>query len=143
MTGGRSRWWATVALVAALAGGCSSGRSDLGTSNGPCYVALPAATTAVHGKGNLVGVHRATVVGLHRSESLYEVASRGGRSGGSQVCLVAWSGHFRADQVDQPAGRATGRLAVVVVTYPGNQVQGTVLLRRFPIEFGHARLGPS
>jgi hypothetical protein len=131
---------ATVALVMGL-GACSAVRSDLGTTNGPCYVALPPASAAVHGQGKLAGVRLVTVSSLERLGDLYSVADVlvSGKPV-THVCLVAYTGRFSADQVEQPHGRSAGHLAVVVVSYHGNQLLGTVLFARAPVRFGHSRL---
>jgi hypothetical protein len=146
---GGARWSATLAgaLAVAVSGvlsGCSPLRNGLGTSNGPCYVALPAASAAVHGSGRLVGVRLVAVPGLRRAApSVYAVASVPGGAPVSKVCLVAYSGRFSSSSVSMPRGRPGGRLAVVVLVYPGNRLLGTIIFRHIPLEFGHARLGPA
>ena len=53
-------------LAAGLVTGCTSVRSNLGTSDSPCYLTLPAAARAVGSHGRLVGVHLVTLAGLRR-----------------------------------------------------------------------------
>src|SRR5271166_857280 len=107
--GGRRGLGVLVAAVVLAAGlsACSSVHSDLGTSNGPCYVALPPASAAVHGQGHLAGVRLVTVASLRPIRLLYPVAavSRRGKPV-THVCLVAFTGHFTARSVEAPRGRA-------------------------------------
>ena len=144
--GGRRRWGSAALAVlvgAATLAGCTAVRNDLGTANSPCYVALPAARQAVHSQGRLVGVHLVSVSSLARAPGLYRVAhvSPNGRPVG-KVCLVAFSGHYTAAAVEEPRGRASGHLAVVVLRYQGNNLLGTVLFQRSPQAFGHSHFGP-
>jgi len=53
------------------------------------------------------------------------------------VCLAAYTGHFTASSVQKPHGRSSGKLAVAVVTSPGNKLLGTVILNRVPVRFQH------
>jgi hypothetical protein len=128
-----------VVTIALGVSACSAVRNDLGTSNGPCYVAIPAATAAVHHTGKLAGLRLERVAALHRTSHLYQVA--GGAGAGSQrVCLVAFKGSFDHSGVTAPQGRSQGGFAVVVLSYPDNHVLGTVILRRPPVDFGHSHL---
>jgi hypothetical protein len=70
---------------------------------------------------------------------LYPAARRGSTRA---VCLVAFSGHYTAASVQSPQGRIAGPYAVVVETHPGNDVLGTVILRRLDVRFGHTHIGP-
>ena len=54
----------TASCAASLLGGCTAARSELGTTDSPCYLALPAATKAVGMHGKLVGVHLLTLNSL-------------------------------------------------------------------------------
>jgi hypothetical protein len=139
------RWAALPVAAVLLAVGlaaCSSVRSDLGTTNGPCYVALPAASAAVHGQGHLAGVRLVTVSSLRHVPVIYPVAAtmRAGRRV-THVCLVAFTGHFTSGTVDEPHGRPMGHLAVVVLEYQGNELLGTVVFAHPPLRFGHTHLG--
>jgi hypothetical protein len=138
----RARCWVGAVFMAislsALAG-CSAGRASLGTSASPCYVALPTAARAVGFHGRLLGV-RLLGVSSVTSRHLGAVIERAGVSTG-RVCLVAFSGTFRARSVSRPAGRPFGHLAVVVLRYPSGSLVATVLFRRLPTHFGHPHLG--
>jgi hypothetical protein len=137
---GRSRRLGVLVLglLAAISlGGCSAARNGLGTADGPCYVALPVATAAVHEQGNLLGVRLVSTTSL-RPRS--QVADAAAAVTAKQVCLVGYSGSFKESGVEHPAGRTSGHLAVVVVSYPGAQRFVTVLLRRVPIHFGHSHV---
>jgi hypothetical protein len=121
---------------------CDSARSDLGTSNGPCYVALPVADGAVHGAGRLVGVRLVNVAGLRGpAPHVYTAATAAGAHQSDRVCLVAYEGRFASSAVRRPTGRSSGRFAVVVVAYPSSHLLGTVIFRRVPIGFGHSHFG--
>ncbi len=138
----RARRWLAAALIAAsltTLAGCSAGRASLGTSDAPCYVALPTAARAVGSHGRLLGVRLLAVssVTYRRLDAAIEQA---GLSSG-RVCLVAFSGTFSASSVDKPAGRRFGHLAVVVLRYPSGSLVATVLFRRLPTRFGHPHLG--
>lgn len=124
-------------LVATLVADCTTARSDLGTSVSSCYLALPTATEAVGSHGHLLGVQRFTVGALkQRAPVLYrDLATHPPSSEG--VCVVAFSGTFRASGVTDARGRPSGRLAVVVSTTPGNHVLGTVIFAHLPLRFGH------
>ncbi len=136
--------WLAACLVGALAlGGCTSARANLGTSDSPCFVALPAAAAAVHHTGRLVGVRLRTVGSLRGARGVHEVLVAAHDTQGQRVCLVAFSGDYHRADVARPAGRQAGHLAVVVLSYPASTVEGTVILIRAPLEFGHSRLGPS
>jgi len=142
--------WAGRAVRAGLAGvvagltltACASARSDLGTSSGPCYVALPAAEGAVHRAGRLEGV-RLVTVGAMRTDAphAFAAATSAGARPSDRVCLVAYEGRFAASGVQRPTGRPSGRFAVVVVAYPGARLLGTVIFRRVPLHFGHSHFG--
>lgn len=135
----RARWGCAGVVVVLLLSACSGIRSNLGTANSPCYVALPAATDAVRHTGTLVGVRLERVGSLRLTHRLYQAAG-GSRAGNARVCLVAFRGKFTAAGVTQPRGDPAGRLAVVVLSYPDNHVRATVVLRHIPVRFGHSHL---
>jgi hypothetical protein len=141
---GRTRVRRVVAAVAlclsagGLAAGCSAGRSTLGTSDAPCYVALPTAVQAVESAGHLVGV-RLFKVGSVTYKLLDRAIDQAGLTSG-RVCLVAFSGHFTAGTVEHPEGRPSGKLAVVVLRYPSGSLVATVLFLHLPTHFGHTHL---
>jgi hypothetical protein len=119
------------------AGGCAVTRNELGLNDGACYVALPAAKAAVHGQGSLLGVRLRRVSDLRARRM--DVDS--GLVGGQRLCLVAFKGSFRAEQVRRPRVRPSGTVAVVVLTYPDSRLIGTFILHRLPVPFGHSHLG--
>jgi hypothetical protein len=138
------RLWrgALCCVVAATVGaGCTTARSDLGTSVGSCYLALPTATRAVHGHGHLLGVQQFTVGWLHRhAPALYrEVATS--QAADKRICVVAFSGRFRAGSVTRARGLSSGQLAVVLSTAAGNHVLGTVIFAKPPLRIGLSPAG--
>jgi hypothetical protein len=145
---GRSRggrrwrcWLGASALVIGLgsAAGCSTVHESLGTSDSPCYVALPTATAAVGVAGHFDGVRLMTVSSL-KFPRLQTALKRAGIVSG-RVCLVAFKGNFTSTTVSHPSGRASGHLAVVVLRYPNGSLVATVLFRKLPTKFGHSHLG--
>jgi len=140
MTRTRRRAAAVVAglvLAASLLTSCSSARSDLGTSDDSCYLALPTAAKAVGGHGHLEGVRKYTLSSLHSvAPKLYgRLAADVPKKQG--VCLAGYTGHFSATEVAKPLGRPSGTLAVAVVTTPANRLLGTLILTKLPVRFGH------
>jgi hypothetical protein len=128
-------------LAATLVAGCTTARSELGTSVSSCYLALPTATSAVRGHGHLLGVQRFTVGQLQqRAPGLYrDLASHPPAS--KRVCVVAFGGTtFHASSVSDARGRNSGRLAIVVSTTPGNHLLGTVIFAQAPLRFGHTHV---
>jgi hypothetical protein len=144
---GRGRWAAAVAVAVVVAGSltaCSPLRSSLGTTNGPCYIALPRASSAVHEHGHLVGVRLVSVDALRTSAPpVYAVAVAPPPARPRHVCLVAYSGGFSSGSVRDPHGAPEGPIAIVVLLYPQSRVLGTIIVTRIPLEFGHAHLGPA
>lgn len=132
-----------VLAVLAAAGGlvlasCSSVRNDLGTGNSSCYMALPAASAAVHHRGHLHGVRLESTTALRtRAPLLYQAATAEDQH---SVCLVAFTGRFTRAEVLRPAGQATGDLAVVELGYPDHRVLQTLLFTRQPVPFGHSHI---
>jgi hypothetical protein len=129
--------FASLVIAIGLLAGCTTARSNLGTSDSSCYSALPAATKAVHSHGHLFGLHRLTLSGLRRQAPhlVHDLATK--EPGAQSICVVAFQGHFTAGSVSDPRGQASGRLAVVVSTAPGNRLLGTVIFTRAPLHFGH------
>lgn len=128
-----------VLCLGAATAACSGGRESLGTSDAPCYVALPTASQAVGSHGHLVGV-RLFKVGSVTYRLLDRALDAAGVNSG-RVCLVAFSGDFSARSVEHPAGRSSGKLAVVVLHYPSGTLIATVLFLHPPTRFGHSHLG--
>jgi hypothetical protein len=132
---------AAAVLAAAVTAGCTTARSDLGSSVGSCYLALPAATKAVGGHSHLLGVQQSTVGSLRRqSPNLLRDLSTT-PSSGQRVCVLAFSGHFDAPSVARARGLSEGRLAVVVSVTPGNRLLGTVIFAAPPFRMRPAKPG--
>jgi hypothetical protein len=126
------------ALVAGLSAGCTSARSNLGTSDSACYLALPTASKAVHSHGRLLGVHRYTLTALGRKAPRLLGDLAPNETGSQVVCVAAYSGTFTWRSVSDPHGEHHGHSAVVVSTTPGNRVLGTVIFSNPPLHFGHS-----
>lgn len=126
-----------LALAALVLAGCSSARVGLGTTDESCYLALPTAAKAVGGHGHLEGIRKYTISGLKGvAPRLYDrLADQVPK--GQSVCIAGYTGVFHEDMVTKPLGRSTGKLAVVVVTSPGNKVLGTLILTKIPVRFQH------
>lgn len=146
MRGGtvRRRWAAGAAGCVLLAGvltGCTAARSNLGTSDSSCYLALPTATKAIGSHGHLLGVQRFSLSALRKKAPhlLHDLATTAPAS--ETVCLIAFTGKFTAGSVSDPRGRSSGQLAVVVSTTPGNHLLGTVIFTKAPLHFGHFHAG--
>lgn len=128
-------------MTASVLAGCSTVRSDLGTSDSACYLALPAASQAVHGAGKLAGVHLLDLTGL-RQKAPDLFAPLGIRHPGPErICVIEFTGSFTESSVARAHGSPSGRLAVVVLQTPSNRLLGTVILDRSPLHFGHAHVG--
>jgi hypothetical protein len=130
-------WAGAVALAASVFAGCTSARSGLGTTDESCYLALPTASKAVGGHGHLTGIRKYRVADMknlapHLYDYLSDQAPRN-----QVICLAGYTGLFSRAMVEKPIGRATGKLAVVVVTSPGNKVLGTLILKKLPVRFQH------
>jgi hypothetical protein len=128
-------------VLAVVVTGCTTARSDLGTSASSCYSALPTADSAVHGHGRLLGVQRFTLAAL-RQKTPHLFADLPPEEPSTQrVCVVAFGGQFSAASVEDARGRSSGHLAVVVSTTPGNHLLGTVIFARPPLRFSHTHAG--
>jgi hypothetical protein len=137
----RGRSAAGLLLVAAVVTGCTTARSDLGTSAGSCYLALPTATKAVGGEGHLLGVQPFTLDSLRRqAPDLYRELPTG-YAASTRLCVVAFSGRFDAASVSDARGRSSGDLAVVVSTTSGNHLLGTVIFPKPPLRIGRFEAG--
>ena len=141
MSGRRAGAVAGWVLALCLLGGCTSARSELGTPDGACCLALPTATRAVGPHSRLLGVRRLTPTSLgHLAPSLAADLSSGEPSG-EQICVLAFAGSFTAATVAKPVGLPSGPVAVVVTRAPSNRLIGTVIVTRAPLHFGHAHIG--
>jgi hypothetical protein len=137
----------SIALTVAGLGACGAGRNILGTNTSPCFLALPTAKRAVEGRGSLDGV---------RLVDIPRLTGPGGRAMRAlfgqlpvppprDVCVVAYTGRFTLDQVEQPAGQfplgGVGRYAIVVVTFPKSELLGTLVVQRLPLSFSRQHVG--
>lgn len=137
----RPRRWilATTALLmaATLLTACSAARTGLGTSDESCYLALPTAAKAVGGHAHLAGVRKYSLAGMKTvAPRLYGRLAKDVPKGKS-VCLAAYTGHFTQSSVEKPLGRPSGKVAIAVVTTPGAELLGTLILTKFPLRFQH------
>ena len=130
-------WAGAAVLAASVFASCTSARSGLGTTDESCYLALPTASEAVGGQGHLAGIRKYRVADMKNlAPRLYHHLAD--QAPGSQViCLAGYTGVFTKTNVEKPIGRATGKLAVVVVTSPGDKVLGTLILKKLPVRFQH------
>jgi len=128
-------------LLASVVSGCTTVRSDLGTSDSSCYLALPTATKAVDAHGRMIGVRRLTLSTLRRQAPSLSAGLGTTRAASQVVCAVAFEGRYTQASVSQPYGQSSGHLAVVVSTNPGNHLLGTFLFTRLPLHFGHPHFG--
>lgn len=140
MTSARTRVAALAApliLAATLLASCSTARSDFGTTDASCYLALPTAAKAVGGHGQLEGVRKYTLSSLRNvAPRLYKrLATDVSKKQG--VCVAGYSGHFTSSEVSKAMGDPSGTLAVAVVTTPGNKLLGTLILTKLPVRFQH------
>jgi len=147
----RHRWLmaagAVVALGTGALSGCTAARDTLGTNSSPCYRALALAEDAVHDRGSFAGVRLVSASTLAKLHHVDGVITQRSATPVHNVCLVAYRGTFRPDQVKRPAGRApasgVGHFAIVVVSNPQNVVLATFVLEREPVRFRHlALVGP-
>jgi hypothetical protein len=130
-----------VAVAAVLLAGCGGFRSDLGTSDSSCYLALPAASKAVGGHGRLIGIHLTTLAAVRKRSSPLATIFTGDPHAKQRICLTAFSGHFVRSSVTKPLGAASGPVAVVASDVPSNQVLGTAILSHPPPQFSHTHIG--
>lgn len=136
-----ARGLAVSLLVVGLSAGCTSVRSNLGTSDSSCYLVLPAATHAVGSHSKLLGVRLLTLADLRRQASklVTQLAPKGPST--QSLCVFAFSGDFTSAGVSKAHGRPAGPVAIVVLTRPSNELLGTVILRRVPLRFSHSHIG--
>jgi hypothetical protein len=127
-------------LAAALLASCSTARSDFGTTDASCYLALPTAAKAVGGHGHLEGVRKYTLSGLRGVAPRLYGRLAGDLPKKQGVCIAGYSGHFTSADVSKPLGHPSGTLAVAVVTTPANQLLGTLILSKLPVRFEHTHL---
>jgi len=128
---------AGLVVAASLLTACSAARTGQGTTDETCYLALPTAAKAVGSHGHLHGVRKYKLGNLRGvAPRLYKRLADDVPKG-QNVCLAAYTGHFTASSVSKPLGRPVGTLAVAVVTTPGNELLGTLILTKIPVRFQH------
>jgi hypothetical protein len=128
-------------LAACILVGCASARSSLGTSDSSCYLALPAATKAVHSHGKLVGVHLYTLATLRKEAPHLYARLSSQHASPQRICVFEFTGRFSKETVARHLGVDSGRLAVVVLKAPSNQLVGTIVLSHPPLRFNHTHIG--
>jgi hypothetical protein len=136
-----ARVLAVCVVLICLGAGCTSARTNLGTSDSSCYLALPAASKAVGSHSTLVGAHLFTLGELRRQAPKLVAGISAKGSSMQSLCVLAFSGHFTSGTVSHPHGQPQGHVAVVVLTRPANGLLGTVILRRLPLRFAHSHIG--
>jgi hypothetical protein len=131
---------ALLCLAAGALAGCTSARNTLGTNSSPCYKAVPVAAGAVGHHGTFVGIRllgARQVSAKPRLDALLDTRAPGVRN----VCVAAYRGRFRPDEVERPFGPAppggSGPIAIVVVSSPQNRLIGTIVLARLPLRLRH------
>lgn len=132
---------AACALTVGLAAGCTSPRSNLGTTDSSCYLALPVAVKAVGSHGHLLGARLFTLAQLRKKAPRLVARIQPKGTPHQQVCVLAFSGQFTAGQLSKPHGRPSGPVAIVVLTSPSNSLLGTLILKRVPLRFSHSHIG--
>lgn len=135
------RLCAALLTLALIGTACTTARNELGTEDSSCYLALPVASHAVHAQGRLLGVERFTLATLRKQTPHLYADLHTRRPANQRVCVVAYGGRFQAARVEMGHGRAAGRLAVVVATFPDNHLLGTVIFFHAPLTFGHSHIG--
>jgi hypothetical protein len=120
--------------------GCTSARSDLGTSDSACFLAIPTAAQAVGPHSRLLGVRLLTTGSLRQQAPSLSVDLPSGSSR-DRVCVLAFAGAFTVTSVAKPVGLPSGPVAVVVTRSPSNQLIATVIVAHPPLRFGHSHFG--
>ena len=111
MTARRKVGTAVCAIAILLLAGCTSVRSNLGTSDSPCYLALPAATRSVGATSRLVGVHLTTVRTIAKDSSFLAKTLGIGNGSAKRACVFEFAGRFSKSSVSRAGGHASGRFA--------------------------------
>jgi hypothetical protein len=134
LTAGTGSFVFAVCLLA----GCTSARTNLGTSDSSCYLALPAATKAVGPHSRFIGVHLFTLASLQKRAPRLFDALPSQPASSQRVCALGFVGTFTKTSVSMPLGLDSGSVAVVISKTPSNQLLGTVIFTQEPIRFGHS-----
>ncbi len=128
-------------LLAGCLTGCTEARSNLGTSDSSCYLALPAAADAVHEAGHFAGIRLFTRGQLHSLAPRLTALLQARDDTAAHMCVAAFTGSFSSSSVSKPLGRSHGTLAVVVVNASSRGVLATVIFKKTPLNFTHSHLG--
>lgn len=131
----------TCALSVYFGAGCTSARTNLGTTDSACYLALPIASHAIGTQGRLQGVRLVTLSTLRHEAPGLTAHVSSEVPANQNICALAFAGRFTLSSVTKPYGRPVSRVAIVLVTRPSNTVLGTVLLDRLPLRFSHSHIG--
>jgi hypothetical protein len=124
-------------LAGSVLVGCSAARTDVGTTDETCYLALPTAAHAVGSHAHFVGIRKYTLASLKGvAPRLYRylIVSTSPRA---SVCVAGYTGHFTSATVSKPLGRSSGTLAVAIIKWPSNDLVGTLILNKIPVRFQH------
>jgi len=116
-----------LALVLVAATACGGPRSSLGTPATLCYRALPAAAATVHHKGRFVGVRRM------KSSAVVRYLPQA--AGAADLCVVAYSDHFKPGDVEGVHFEHPARYAIVAVTARTLKPAGAFVTNRLPFRF--------
>jgi hypothetical protein len=125
--------------------GCTAARDTLGTNSSPCFHALAIGEDAVHDRGVFKGVRLVAESDIAKDHRLQNVLRQRSSTRLHNVCLMAYSGSYRPDQVQRPAGKVpasgVGHFAIVAVSTPQNDLLATFVLAKEPVRFRHLALG--
>jgi len=151
MRTGRVGWLRRAAVIVVVTSGtawlsgCTAARDTLGTNSSPCFQALAQAKEAVHDRGVFAGVRLVSDTTLSKLRRLHTVLDQRSTTRLRAVCLVAYRGDFRPDQVKRPAGKVpasgVGHFAVVAISTPQKDLLATFVLEKEPVRFRHLALG--
>jgi hypothetical protein len=141
MIGQRAGALVACALAVLCLSGCTSARSDLGTSDGACFLAVPTAVQAVGPHSRLLGVRLLSRASLRQLAPGLSAELPSAGSSRDRICVLAFAGPFTAQTVAKPVGLPSGPVAVVVARSPSNGLIATVIVRRPPLHFGHSHFG--
>jgi hypothetical protein len=124
-------------LAGSVLVGCSAARTDVGTTDETCYLALPTAAHAVGPHAHFIGIRKYTMVSLKGvAPRLYRLLTKSA-SPKASVCIAGYMGHFTSSTVSKPLGRPSGTLAVAIIKWPSNDLVGTLILNKIPVRFQH------
>ena len=100
---------AGLALAGLVLVGCSAARTDVGTTDETCYLALPTAANAVGPGAHLVGIRKFEMTSLKGiSPRLYAQMVKT-EPAKQAVCIAAYTGHFSSSRWPSPWGVPSAR----------------------------------